>query len=389
MYGTARATSATVVAGAGLTRRIAARMAAARRIAACIVLLVLSAGCASAAHPAQPTAAAGAHCQRERLPVRLSAAASVTYRIAGWLCADGPPQGRTVEVLIPGLTYGASYWNFPVDPARYSYVRAATAAGYATLAIDRLGTGASDYPPAAEVTATSEAFALHDLVGQLHAGKVGHVSFGKVVLVGHSYGSDIALREAAAYADVSGVISTGWLTAGNLPGHLRVRMSYDSSAAEDAKLRHAGLPAGYVTTKPGTRGADFYNTGYASAVVIKEDESLKQPVSTGELKTVVLPVPRAATLAIHVPVMLADGQTDALDCSAGQPGLSCATAGAVLAREQANYAPQACLQAYVLADAGHSINLHPDAAGWFAAASNWVHTYVDARTLPASCTAKA
>lgn len=387
MYGTARATSATAGGGAGLTRS-----ATARRIAACLVLLaplVLLAGCASSAHPAQPTAATGPHCQREKFPVRLSAAASVTYRIAGWLCADGSPQGHTVEVLIPGLTYGASYWNFPVDPARYSYMRAATAAGYATLAIDRLGTGASDHPPAAQLTAMSEAFALHDVVGQLRAGKVGDVSFGKIVLVGHSYGSDIALREAAAYADVSGVISTGWLTAGNLAGHLQVRKSYDSSAAEDAKFAGAGLPAGYVTTKPGTRGADFFNTGYASAAVIKEDESLKQTVSAGELKTVVIPVPRSATQAIHVPVLLADGQNDALDCNAARAALSCATAGAILARERVNYAPQACLRAYVLADAGHSINLHPDAGDWFAAASNWVRAFVNAGTLPASCAAKA
>jgi pimeloyl-ACP methyl ester carboxylesterase len=122
--------------------------------------------------------------------------------------------------------------------------------------------------------------------------------------------------------------------------------------------------------------------------VIKEDESLKQTVSSGELKTVVIPVPRAATRAIHVPVMLADGQNDALDGNAAQPGLSCASASAILAREKANSAPQACLQAYALPDAGHSINLHPDAADWFAAASKWVKTYLDASTLPASCSAK-
>ena len=45
--------------------------------------------------------------------------------------------------------------------------------------------------------------------------------------------------------------------------------------------------------------------------------------------------------------------------NAALPGLSCATASAILAREKANYAPQACLQAYVLPHAGHSINLHP------------------------------
>jgi hypothetical protein len=38
--------------------------------------------------------------------------------------------------------------------------------------------------------------------------------------------------------------------------------------------------------------------------------------------------------------------------------------------------------------AGHSINLPPDAADWFAATTNWVSTYVDASTLAASCRAK-
>ena len=47
------------------------------------------------------------------------------------------------------------------------------------------------------------------------------------------------------------------------------------------QVRRRRLPAGYVTTKPGTRGADFFSTGYASAAVIKEDESLKQTVSAG------------------------------------------------------------------------------------------------------------
>ena len=135
------------------------------------------------------------------------------------------------------------YGNKLLPGGLYGNVREATAAGYPTLAIDRLGPGASDHPPAAQVTAMSEAFARHDVVGQLRAGKVGDVSFGKIVLVGHSYGSDIALRKAAAYADVSGIISTGWLTAGNSAGHLQVRKSYDSSAGQDAKFADAALPA--------------------------------------------------------------------------------------------------------------------------------------------------
>lgn len=110
--------------------------------------------------------------------------------------------------------------------------------------------------------------------------------------------------------------------------YLRVRDSHDTAASQDTKFRHAKLPAGYVTTRPGTRGADFYNTGHSSAAVIANDESLKHTVSAGELKTVVIPVPRTTTLRIHVPVMFADGQDNALDCNSALAGLSCAS-GAV------------------------------------------------------------
>jgi pimeloyl-ACP methyl ester carboxylesterase len=378
MYGIARAKSAIAAGAAGIFRPAATRAAA-----IWVSLTLMLAGCAAYADPAGPVPS-GPQCRPERIPVRLTTGSSVTYPIAGTLCADGSPAGRTVEVLIPGLTYGASYWNFPLDPARYSYVRAATAAGYATLAIDRLGTGASGRPPAAEVTAASEAVALHQVVTVLHAGQIGPGPFRRVVLVGHSYGSDVALREAAAYADVSGLVVTGWLTAGNLAGHLRVRGSYDTAAAREARFSGLSFPAGYVTTRPGTRGADFYNTAYASAPVIAGDESLKQPVTSGELATVVVPVPRAMTRRIHVPVLLAVGQDDALNCNGA--GLSCADGAAVLAREGGNYSPQACLRAYVLPRSGHSINLHPDAPEWFAAAGRWVRTYVTAGP-PSPCKA--
>jgi pimeloyl-ACP methyl ester carboxylesterase len=378
MYGIARAKSAIAAGAAGIIRPAAVRAAA-----ICVSLTLVLAGCAAYADSAGPVLS-GPRCRPERIPVRLAPGNSVTYPIAGSLCADGSPAGRTVEVLIPGLTYGASYWNFPLDPARYSYVRAATAAGYATLAIDRLGTGASGRPPAAEVTAASEALALHQVVTALQAGQIGPGAFRRVVLVGHSYGSDVALREAATYADVSGLVVTGWLTAGNLAGHLRVRASYDTAAAHEARFSGLNFPAGYVTTRPGTRGADFYNTAYASAAVIADDESLKQPVTSGELTTVVVPVPRAMTRRIRVPVLLAVGQDDALNCSSLVAGLSCAGRAAVLARESGNYSPQACLQAYVLPRSGHSMNLHPDAPEWFAAASRWVRTYVTA-ALPSPC----
>jgi pimeloyl-ACP methyl ester carboxylesterase len=317
--------------------------------------------------------AASPRCQQENMPVALTPGAQASYTMVGWLCAYGPLRGRTVQVLVPGLTYDAYYWNFPLDPQRYSYVRYADAAGYATLAIDRLGTGASSHPAATVLTAQTEAYTVHQIVADLHAGRLGHTRFGKVMLVGHSYGSEIALNEAATYHDVSGLISTDWLTAGNLAGHLTVRDSYEP-ASDDPTF--ANLPAGYMTTKPDAKGPDFYNLSYADPAVVTEDNALRQTVTTSEVVSVADPIPQATTLSIDVPVLLVVGQDDALNCNATAPGLSCANSAAIMARESANYSPQACLRAFVLPRAGHSINLHPDAPEWFAVADTWSDRHV-------------
>jgi hypothetical protein len=47
------------------------------------------------------------------------------------------------------------------------------------------------------------------------------------------------------------------------------------------------------------------------------------------------------------------------------------------ARESADYAPDACLEAYVLSMSGHDINLHPNAGDWFAAANSWLSRHTD------------
>ena len=79
-----------------------------------------------------------------------------------------------------GLPYGNGY---------YSYVDAATAAGYATFDIDRIGAGNSSHPPSAASTLTAGAVALHDAVTALRSGAVDGHAFRHVIAVGHSIGS--------------------------------------------------------------------------------------------------------------------------------------------------------------------------------------------------------
>ena len=80
-----------------------------------------------------------------------------------------------------------------------------------------------------------------------------------------------------------------------------------------------------------------------------------------------------------VPVLLAVGQQDMLFCDAT---VSCADSRAILAREAGDFSSAACLEAYVLPTAGHSLNLHLNAQSWFAAASDWADRRVGTATGP-------
>ena len=93
------------------------------------------------------------------------------------MCYAGRRIPNTVQLLVHGITTNHLYWDFPLDNAYYSYVRAATAAGYATLNIDRLGTGKSSRPPNTSVDINSGTIALHSVIQTLRSGAaVGHPS---------------------------------------------------------------------------------------------------------------------------------------------------------------------------------------------------------------------
>jgi alpha-beta hydrolase superfamily lysophospholipase len=304
-------------------------------------------------------------CETRSVPVTLSDADPTPYQIVGWLCWRGSTGSKPVEVLVPGFTYDHTYWDFPRQPEQYSYVAAATAAGYVTFAIDRLGTGLSSYPPSTLLTAQAHVHALHQVVAYLRVQFPGW----PVVGVGHSAGSGTVLQDAADNADLDEVILTGLLHQPNAADATFFGSFHP--AVLDPKFDDSGYDVGYLTTVPGTRGPDFYNLLTADPLVIAQDETLKSTGSSAELAsgdTTFLP---STSQSVHVPVLLAVGQDDASFCNDAL-GQSCDDSAAVLARESGNFSPQACLEAYVLAGSGHDINLHPGAPLWFAAANDWV-----------------
>lgn len=306
-------------------------------------------------------------CERLTFPVALVEGQPATYHVAGWLCGRGSIRHRTIQVLIHGATYGHVYWDFPYEPEHYSYVRALTAAGYATLAIDRIGVGESDHPPALDVTIKSNAYVVHQIIQTLRSGTLNVPSFGnvtgsRVMTVGHSMGSVTAIREAATYHDVDGVILTGYLH--NVgPGLAEITANL-FPASLDPHFAGRNIPANYLTTLAGTRGASyFYHAATTDPAVVAADEATKETATIGEFSDFYASA--ALSPQIDVPVLSVVGDLDRNFCVP-----SCSEAGLLEAEEQF-FSPDTHLRVVQIPRASHNINLHEQAPLWYAAAALW------------------
>ena len=129
---------------------------------------------------------------------------SGSYNISATLCYPKGygPQIKTINILTSGIGFDKSYWD--ISPGN-SYVEALVAAGYSTLAYDRLGTGSSQYPDGINVVqSTFEVEVLHALIQ-----RIGSESR-NVVCTRHSYGSVIQVGHSGKYPrDCTAVIETG------------------------------------------------------------------------------------------------------------------------------------------------------------------------------------
>ncbi len=327
----------------------------------CATVLLTAASCL--VPPAGPAGAAAVTCEEVRVPVSLVGTTQTMY---GKLCT---PQGATaVQVLIPGGTYNGSYWDISYKPETRSYRQSMNNAGYATLAVDRLGTGKSSKPLSALVTASAQASAVHQVIRTLRP------RFAKVFVGGHSIGAAMAMIEAGTYRDVDGVIVTGMTHRMNLITVLPV-LANMIPAPLDLRFLGSTLDLGYLTTAPGTRFKAFHSPGPNVAEAMSFDESTKdvfavtEAVDTIVLTNVLIPF----TKQINVPVLLVVGDGDTHFC--GQPlGSDCSSAAALRASEAPFFSGAAQLQTYVLSGYGHSINYAPNAPTYHQVVKNWART---------------
>lgn len=273
-----------------------------------------------------------------------------TWTLKGELC--GPAQASSVQVLLSGATYGRIYWNFDMAPDRYSYVRRAAERGIATLNVDRLGIGDSTHPAPELITTATQARLTSMLVKGLREGTFG-ARFAKVGLLGHSYGSVVALAEAGTFRDVDGVALTG-LTHAVSQGFARDFFA-SLAPARLVEPRFAGLPLGYLTSRPGTRSG-FYDVSNADRSVIKRDEQTKQTYTDGENTTFPTALPQSFN--ITAPVLVMVGDRDSFFCGVPE---RCDNPASGVGLENTFYPAARSFELAVVPNSGHVIGLQRNA----------------------------
>lgn len=278
------------------------------------------------------------------------------------------PEGAAVlQVLVPGATYTKEYWSWP----ERSYIDAANAAGYATLAVDRLGVGESASVDPNIVTLEAETAAILSIVEQL--------GFPDTVLVGHGIGSAIAVQSVLDRPSlVTTLVVTGftpYLTSEFLKrvgdGQFFIETFLDSVNTRIEK------DDGWFTIPNAARAEFHHDPRTADSYLSYMDNVLKNAVPVGLrglFDTVPMPV---ATEQVAAPVFIALGQYDRVFGSAAQTQYETGTELVREAREFFAASPR--VNGYLLPDAGHALCLASNADQLYAEVMRWLESITPAR----------
>lgn len=299
-----------------------------------------------------------------------------TYNITATLCEpEEYNQANAVQLLAHGATYNKLYWSglgLPADQAKqYDWTRFATDKGYATLAIDRLGSGNSTRAdPLLEVQSNLEAEIIHQIAQKLRNGQVGHKKFSRVAYVGHSMGSLIGMRATQLHPeDFDAVILTGW-SANFLENFPKIVAGVLLPAAVAIPSRFANLNPLYLALsfQKAVRYAFYGPNGTYDPAVEQYNWDHRDAVGTGELVSILA----GSTKTTYAgPVHIIDGDLDAAFCS---PGPKCVRGPNTAPGNTVSLFPNAKNFTYsLIPNTGHCLNLHYSADKTFTSAHDFLH----------------
>jgi pimeloyl-ACP methyl ester carboxylesterase len=292
-------------------------------------------------------------------------ATAPTWYVSAWISV--PEELRRPELLI--LVHGANsdhrYWDFPFEPDSYSFAKWAHARGFATLMIDRIGSGASSLPPGAENTIDAQAEVLHRIVEKARVGSDGIPAFSRVISIGASFGSVVCGAESARYGDVDAVVLSAYMPVdgtGPLSEEI-LRSLFEPAVRRRPQL--AGLVDEDYLLPREDLGPDWlYRLDSADRAIIAANESISGTMTLGELSGVSEAGPFIRSSS--APTLVLVGQFDPLlfDSGIEEDCYSSSAHTAELSPPNFEYR--------VVPDTGHGLALHRTAQHSFQMIGDWL-----------------
>jgi pimeloyl-ACP methyl ester carboxylesterase len=289
------------------------------------------------------------------------------WHTSAWLTVPTHAQGDELHVLVHGAGADHRYWDFPIEPDRYSYVDWATQRGIVTLNIDRVGCGQSSRPPGAEVTLEAQAHNLAQVIEAARGGHEGVPPCRRVVLIGHSMGSVICGATAMGCSDVDAVVLTGYLPVDGTTEMGDELFDFAFTPALDAIPQLRGLvDENYLAAREdiGVDELRYWNA-QTDPKIMGFDALIKGPATKAELADAAIAGPLIRSLT--TPALGLVGQHDALLIDGG---LGETDTFDTVRRVANGIGPNFGFS--VVLDAGHMLNLHRNAHDTYSAIERWL-----------------
>lgn len=335
-----------------------------------LALFVGLSGCAGTGKPAPSSEfAESARCRTVQIPVAIPRH-PVRGRLVGDYCVPRDHRGALL-LLVAGANENADYWSLSPTSRKHSLVRAAYRRGFATLAIDRLGTGRSTRPTDSHTVTYDAQVSTVTQVARSY-----HRMWETVIGVGHSLGSGTLLKVAARHRDAMDALAlTGYGDAISADA-LREETRYAVPARRLAGAWRR-LDSGYRGMRAeGLARIRFYRPAVTRAA-LKDVAARLGTKSMSEVRS----RPRRATARayaarLRLPMLLLDGQRDSHYCltspSTSQEKVKerCSDRSAFRSYGRALF-PRARLSTRLLPRTGHTIEWEVHAPAAHRALLNW------------------
>jgi pimeloyl-ACP methyl ester carboxylesterase len=345
-------------------------------VTSALALLLGLCGCAGTGDPTGSSEfPESARCRTVQTPVAIPRH-PVHGRVVGDYCVPRNHRG-VLMILVAGANENANYWSLPSTSGKRSLVRAAYRRGFATLAIDRLGTGRSTRPTDSRtVTYDAQVATVTQVVRSYHR------MWRTVIGVGHSLGSGTLLGVAARHPDaVDALALTGYGDTVSADA-LRQETRY-AVPARTLTDTWRSLDSGYRGVRPeGLSRIRFYRPAVTPAA-LKNVAARLGTKSMTEVRT----RPRRSTARayasrVRVPTLLLDGRHDSHYCltspSTSQEKVNerCSSRSAFRSYGRALF-PHARLSTRLLPRTGHTIEWEVHAPAAHRALLKWAEKSAD------------